>query len=310
MHTLSSLRNEVLGWLDEAGDAGTTATNVDNAIRNAHHRRVSAEKWSFMLYPKQTFSLTGALQTYALHSEFGRPLYFYNQTQREFLEQVPPRQFTDENIDWVEGVSDNTFTLWGVAPVATQPTSATTLTIVSTSASDNSSTKAVVVRGETSTGAVISESLTPSGTSPVTSLNAFVNILNVTLSGAWTGTLTLATSGGTTLLQLSAGELGRQYQQMRLLWIPSGNDVIEYQFYRKPSPLTADNDVPDIPHPFSAVLVWDALLDMAAYDNQVEQGRMAVWAKNQKDGEVALAQAFLEPQSLKSRARYVKYRGD
>jgi hypothetical protein len=306
MDTLLSLRNEVLGWLDEVGDSGTTADNVDNAIRQAHTQRVTEERWGFMLYPKQTLTLTASLSSYSLHTEFHRPLYFFNTTKKDFLVQVPPRSFTDPDIDFVDGQDGKTFTLWGMAPVAKQPTS--TLSLVSTSAADTGSSKAIIIRGETASG-VETETLTPSGTTPVAGTKTFTTILNVTLTGAWAGTLTLS-SASITLLTLTAGELGRQYQQLRLLWSPSSADSIEYQFFRKPSPLTNDYDIPDIPFPHAKILVWDALLLMAAYDNQVEGGRLGVWLDNQRRMDLALRQAYLEPQSLRSRGRFVKYTGD
>jgi hypothetical protein len=308
--TLKSIRDEVLGWIDEVGDSGVTADNVDNAIRQAHTQRVTSLNWPFMLYPKQTFSLVQSQQIYSLHQEYHRPLYFYNQTTREFLEQIPARQFTDDNLNWIDGTTNNAFTLWGMAPVKAQPTSASVVTIVSDSASDTTAAKNIIVRGETASG-IETDTLTPNGTSSVAGTKSFTTILNVTLSAAWAGKLTMTSnSGAVTNLTLAVGEFGRQYQQLRLLWVPGSADVIEYEFFRKPSPLTNDYDVLDIPYPHGKICVWDTLLLMAAYDNQVEGGRLQVWIDEQKRAEAAMRQSFLEPQSLKSRGRYVKYRGD
>ena len=309
METLKTIRDEVLGWIDEVGDTDTTADNVDAAIRQAHSQRVTQERWPFMLYPKQTFSLVANQQLYSLHQQFHRPLYFFNQTHKKFLEQIPPRQLTDTDIDWIAGQNSNTFTLWGTQPVQAQPTSASVVTIVSTSASDNTAAKAVIVRGETTNG-IETETITPNGLTGVAGTKSFSTILNVTLTANWAGTLTMTSnSAAVTNLKLVAGEKGREYQQLRLLYLPSA-DTIEYQFFRKPSPLTNENDILDIPYPHGKILVWDTLLLMAAYDNQVEGNRMGVWIDNQKRMDTALRQAYLEPQSLKSRGRYVKYTGD
>jgi hypothetical protein len=310
MDTLQILRDEVLGWIDEVGDSGDTADKVDNALRQAHHLRCTEHPWRFMLYPKQRFTLAASTISYTLHPLFHRPLYFYNVTQTQFLEETPARQLDDFDIDFINSVSDTAFRLEGTAAVAAQPSSASVVTLVSTDATDTGSAKAVTIRGETTSG-IETETLTPTGTTPVAGTKSFTTIINVTVAGVWAGTLTLTSnSAAVTVLRLVAGELGRQHQQMRLLWTPSGGDIIEYQFYRSPSPFSADNDIPDIPFPHSKILVWDALLLMAAYDDQVEPGRVRVWERKQQELDNSLRNAYLEPQSLQSRRRFVKYRGD
>jgi len=310
VETLKTLRDEVLTWIDEGGDTGTTKTNVDNALKQAHDQRVTQSAWTFMLYPKKTFTLVANQQFYSLDQQFQRPLYFYNQTTRQFLQQVPSRQFNDENINWIDGQNSNTFTLWGVSPVIAQPTAASVVTISSTSAGDTGSVYAVTVRGETTDG-VETETINPNGTTPAAGSTSFITILNVTLSAAWAGKLTMTSnSAATTNLTLVAGEWGRQYQQLRLLYLPGGGGVIEYEFYSKPSPFSNDNDVPDIPDPYAKILVWDALMLMAAYDNQAERGKLLIWGDNQTRMDNALRTAYIDPQSINSRARYVKYTGD
>lgn len=301
----------MLGWVDEVGDSGTTADNINAALTQAHAQRCSQDKWTFMLWRKpETLTLISGQRDYTLHPEFNRPLYFRNTTDREFLEEFPLRTLTDPDVDWNNDTEGRGFVLHGVMPVSAQPTSASVLTLVSSDATDTGSAKNITIRGETAYG-VESETLTPLGLTPVVGAKAFITILNVTLTLPFAGRLSLTSnSGGVTNLLLTPGQYGRQHQQMRLLWTPGSGDTIEYQFFRKPSPLSNDYDIPDIPAPFAKILVWDALLLMAAYDNQVEGNRLALWKEKQMALDTALRQAYLDGQSIKSRGRYVKYSGD
>lgn len=306
MTTYKELQDEVLAWLDESGDTGTTLTNVKNALNQAHFNRLTKELWPFMLWDSaETFSLTAGVQTYGLHPEFHRPYYFYNQTRREYLREVPARGLAPSGADWNQDRDRATFALWGRSPVLSQPTAATTLRIVSSSASDNTVGKAITIRGVVN-GAITTESLTPNGTTPVTGSLSFSKVLGVTKGAAWAGTLTLSTSGGTTLLTLNSDEWGRSYQQLYLLASPSTADVVEYRFYRRPRPLTSDNDLPDIPPPFAKVLVWDALMMLFAYDNQAEAARMQEFSKWQFELDTAMRLAFLESQGVEAEPQYVR----
>lgn len=305
MHTLKSLRDEVLNWMDEAGDTGTTATNVDNAINQAHTQRLTQDKWPFMLWPDPlTFSLVNGQTHYALSQAFSRPLYFYNRTKQTFLKEIPPRGVTEGAFDWVNSTTGLSFVLHGTMPVQSQPSAASVVTIVSSDTADNNVTKAVIVRGLTASG-ISTETITPAGTTPVSGTTSFTQILNVTLSAAWTGTLTLSV-GSTTILTLAAGEYGRQYPRLRLLYNPDSTDLIEYQFYRTPTTLTHDYDIPELPFPHSGILVWDALLQLSAYDNDATGGRIEIWLNNQKRMELQLRQSYLEGQTLGAQPRYVR----
>lgn len=116
------------------------------------------------------------------------------------------------------------------------------VTIVSTSASDSGTSKAITIRGDTTSG-IRSETISPIGTTPTSGAILFNRILDVSLGDVWAGTLTLS-AGSATLLTLTAGEFGRQYPQLRLLYLPDSTDVIEYDFYQIPRPLTADYHIP------------------------------------------------------------------
>lgn len=301
MMTFADLRTEVLRWLDESAATATSASylNVENAIRQAHTIRLTEDNWKFMLWPRvETFSTVGGQQIYSLHQEFMRPFSFRNTTQRVWLQETPGRNIEPLQLDPNNDLDSHRFSLWGRSPVQNQPTSASVLTIVSSSASDNTAAKAIVVTGDTADG-VTSESLTPNGTTPVAGTTSFTQILSVTKSAAWAGTLTMTSnSAAVTNLKLFASEFGRSYPQIQLLYLPDSGDTIAYRFYRKPRALTRDNDLTDIPDPFERVLVFDALLLMGAYDNRLDGGRKQLWERMRDDLDFQLRASQMEGQSI------------
>jgi hypothetical protein len=307
METLRTLREQVLDWLDESGDTGTTKKLVDHAINKSHVNRLTMSNWPFMKWGPLTFSLVKNQREYALHQEFLRPYYFRNKTKSGvYLIEVPDRDLTQTQIDWNQAIDGRHFRFAGRGQVQAQPSSASVITISSSSVSDVGSTKKITIYGE-STDGMTSEDINPNGTSDVAGLTQFTKILGVTKASAWSGTMTMTSNAGAvTNLKLLPTEFGRNYQNIHLLYLPSTTDVIEYDFYRKPRKLSADNDVPDTPYPYSLIHVWDSLLDLSAYDGRVDSGRLSIWAKNQNELEIQMRQEFLEGRSLGARPRHVR----
>lgn len=302
--TFKEIRDEVLNWLDEAGATGTSLTNVNNAINEAHRRRLTAEPWPFMIWDTaETFTLTAADQLYTLHHLFHRSFYFFNRTKKDYLKEVSAKYLSPSGARWNTDSDGNKYVLWGRTPVSEQPASASTVSIVSTSALDNTAARAITIRGLTSSG-LESETITPTGTTTAAGAKSFTKILGVTKGATWVGTLTV-TAGATTLLTLLSTEMGRSHQLLFLLGSPTTADTIEYRFYRLPSRLVDDNDITDIPPGHEQILVWDSLLAMGAYDNRLDGGRLEEWRKRQTDADQAFRAAFSEIQGVDAHSRYV-----
>lgn len=306
IRSFKQLRDEVLAWLDESGSTGTILTNVNNALNEAHRRRLTSEKWPFMLWVQpETLTMVSGQQTYALHHEFHTPFYFFNRTKRCYVREVSARQLAPSGVRWNTDQDNQRFAFWGRSPVANQPSSASVLSITSSSAADNTTAKAVVVRGVTASGTE-EETITPTGTSAALSTKSFITILSVTKSAAWTGTLTMTSNGGAvTNLTLLPAEFARSYQLIYLLGSPSASDIIEYRFYRLPKELEDDNDLTDFPPGHEQILVWDALLAVAAYDDRYNPARVKEWKERQNEAIKALRDATLEVQPVAADAQYV-----
>ena len=107
-----------------------------------------------------------------------------------------------------------------------------------------------------------------------------------------------------TILTLRATEYGRQYRQLELLNTPTAIETLIYKFYRKPSYLDSDNSIPDIPYPFSEVLVYDALLQMGAYNQNISAAAKALWKEEQYRLEQGLLEYDEGPDSLGAAPTY------
>lgn len=318
IYTLKDLRDQVLRNLDELGDTGTTFGLVTNLLNQANHNRAMEYASQFLVWDIPVVLTTEVgRQTYALHEEFMRPLYFFNRATKRYLEEVPERQLGPEGYRWNDATGPaGHFVLWGRTQVKRQPTSRSLLTIVSDDASDvpadaDDGSLDVFVRGETVDGEVASEIISPNGTTEVESVNSYTKIMQVTRAGPWIGNMTMSSNEGEVVnLQLTDCELGKMYQQLFLLQNPTVEEDIEYRFYRNPIRMTNDYDQPDVPYPFSQILVWDALVMMSGYNTELNPQAVAAWKGMQTDMQIAMTNNFIEGQSMEARVRFVRPFGE
>lgn len=326
--TFKGLRDEVSRILDEANtpaaEGTTTKVLIKDFINQAHQQRCGEFPWNFMLWPQEvTFTTILDEHVYILHPEFHRPLYFLNKTTGDYLQEVPFRAIPQTGNRWT-GITEDFghaqhFYFWYPGPTIRQPAVPTTLTFVSSSPLDNSSTYDVVVKGEVvgpsgGLGYVTAEKVTPNGTTPVVTVNTYRTILGITKAGAWNGTMTVTdTTDGTVLYSLLDCELGRPYKGIFINENPTstGLDEIEYRFYRQPMQLVNDYDVPDLPFPHTQLLVYDALVQMSAYLTESNPQTLGIWRQKQMEAQLSLYQAYAtEGQTLEATPTYVRYLGD
>jgi hypothetical protein len=311
IYTFKGIRDEIFRLIDETSTNSPSLVSViKDLVNQAHQQRCVEFPWTFMLWPRaQTFTTVIGQRRYALHQEFHRPVYFWNRTSKDYLEEVPFQSLANEGDDWNNTTGTaRRFFYAGRQCVALQPSTDSPVTLVSSSGSDTGASYNVVVRGEDANGALRAELITPAGTSSMTGSITFRTLLGVTKAGSWNGTLTLSDSGATTLLTLSACELGRAYPLIEVVEAPTTAEVIEYRFYRQPLMLINDYDVPEIPAPHSQILVWDALVGLSAgYLQDVPTATVSVWREKQREAQMALYQALaVEGQTLNARPRFVR----
>jgi hypothetical protein len=317
VYTYKNLRDQVLRLIDEVGDTGTTLDIVKDLMNQAHQLRCSSRPWQFMQWDNAvTLATTAGTYTYALHQEFGRPKFFKDESTGQFLEEVANRELDDRNLAIPANEVDTGeydtlhFYFSGTSAVLRQPAAATTITAVSTSASDTGGTTyQVVIKGELADGSVAAEVLTLTGTTPVTTTLSFQKINGVTKNQNFIGTLTVATTtDALTLVSLLPWEMGRQYQTITFIEDP-GTRTVTYRFFRQPLALVNDYDVPDLRSPYCQVLVWDTLLLLGGgYLTDISSSQLAMWQEQAAKWEFALNSLELTSQSLGSRPSTINTR--
>jgi len=298
MLTFKNIQDEVLLLWDQPGETGNFLTIVKNAINDAHKRRCTSQRWSFMLWEDVlTFATVSGTLTYRAHPLLDTFHRIYNKTDEKPLKEVAPRDYYQVPLNkyYFHKVENS--------PVSADPASTGTLSIESSSASDTEAAKAVIIRFIDGSNDIQEETLTPTGTTPAPTTASAAKVLSVTKGGTWLGTMTLKDSGSNTILTLGITEYGKQYPQIRLLVDPKSADTVEYRFYRKSRKLSNDNDIPDIPDPYSSILIWDAALIIAAYDEAREPPE---WQRKKAEWEKLMADQYLEGQALGAEPRQVR----
>lgn len=281
MLTFLDIQNQVLEYLDQAGDTSHGLTMVKYAINSAHEKRLTEDRWSFMLWPNPvTFTFTTA-ESYILHPEASLLSDFWNTTTMVPMKETPTRS------RFKKGVQDSRYNFEMVqnSPVKVQPgTGVVTVT------------GAAVIKYIGTDNEIYTDTITNGPTT-----HAVKEILAVTKTDA--NALTLTSAAAVQLLSLSASEYGKKYPQIRLFGSGSVGETAEYRFYRKPTLLTLDNQIPDIPYPYSRVLVFDALLDLATYNDSQPP---AFWLSQAELWDRQLRQHYQEGEMEGSESRQVQ----
>jgi hypothetical protein len=87
------------------------------------------------------------------------------------------------------------------------------------------------------------------------------------------------------------GSFVLQNQTLVLTWTPTATDSIRYKFYKLPTEMSVDGDVPDIPYPHSRLLIYDALMRLSVHEDDLPAAKVREWEKRQEKHETALREA-------------------
>lgn len=307
VHTFSYLYKQVMAQIDERGDVDTTRelaqeyVNIANALR-------SVEFGEFFLVVDGQFPTAPNQQDYALSELFDKPIYFLNTATKQYLIEVPNRTIEPENYNLLTGQgSAEEFAYWGVWPVTQQPPLSTgsRIRVTTSNAADLSD---IIVSGLDLNGNTISEAINLSGGAG-TGAVFFTKILQVRKTAITAGVITVmlfSVPGGPTILSLLPSEDGKQFRVMHVFQAPTTPETIVYRYYRKPLVMTSDYDVADIPYPYSQLLVFDALLLLAAYNTDTMEKSIAMWTVQRDKWEEALRDTYKNSQTLGARSQYTR----
>lgn len=194
-----------------------------------------------------------------------------------FLQKYPPSSVPDKDtpteahpVGWI-GVS-------------TLMPSSSTITVVSSSASDT--TQVVRIRGYVS-GVEYTEELTLNGTSTVTSTNTYDSTAgrepSFSKDGDTAGTITIK-SGSTTIATLGPEDRTAIYSKWHLFPTPSSSSTLYITYQKEPNPLNNDNDTPEIRGAADAIIKGTYYLAL----EEKRQFQKAALIKQQFEEEIEL----------------------
>ena len=309
IYTFDALRRQILRELDEEDDAPTTRTLASDYLNQSHQMRVLGYSKYFLLHPKAQYIQTQpGVQRYTLNPLVANILYLRNDTEEVLMREIPNRGLSTGSFDWAsEKGSASEFMFWGHSQVKNQPKVPGILTVVSNNAADFGLPYQVAIKGLNAEGDVFVEIFTLEGQTLVQGDYPFEEIISVTKSGEFHGTVTVtADQGETTVLVLSPVEMGKQYRQIFLVQAPEISETLSYRFFRKPLVLINDYDVPELPSPYSQLLVWDALMLFAGYNTDIRPETTAAWARQQEHWELALEQYLKDSTTLGAEPLFVQ----
>lgn len=171
-----------------------------------------------------------------------------------------PTRFTGTPTDWVP---------LGLTRIHTRPSAACELFVVSTEAADTGTVRVTATR---SNGYQVALSKALTGTTPVsmsTTITDVIDISDVRLSAAQTGTVTVTQgSGGTELSKMVIGQTAPRF--LRIALAPTPAAVITYSIIGIAPLVDMANDTDE---PFEDADFHDILVDGAVHDEWMSRGR-------------------------------------
>lgn len=280
MNTFKKLYTDVLRYFDLALETeGSDVELAKAAVNTAHQLRCNEDNWKFMLSPKYSLEVEADQQDYILpHEDFKKFQYLWSVTKKRFCRSIPMRQIPSSNIelDYSQG-DTQVYTIDSMSPVVVQP-AATGERIRLTSGAAEPASPYLVVEGETSDGTAVSEELSKDSVS----YTEFAKITGYYKVGDFEGTIILiGNTSGTVFLSLRPTEYAKQYPVLRFITIPTESETLSYRYFRNPKVLEYDYQIPNIPFPESGIVVYDALLDLATY-NEIDSESVNIWRAKQE----------------------------
>lgn len=253
---LTNLRTE----LRSRGKINTTALSNTRltAFLNEAQDDVSNEFDFSHLYVEET--LTTTANSRILYTKFSynkielisdvtanNPLFLENEDT--IREQDP--EMSQVGAPWV-------YSIWGYSYVRNQPSAASVVTLVSSSASDSNVN--VTVQG-ISGGVEQTEVINTNGVTPIAGTVSFTELFSIVSDGTHVGTLTATTNAGGVTAAIIGPNGPTDEKQPIYLWpTPTDARSIHVRGYRRPRTMIVDGDFPDLPSNYHELVLIGALI--------------------------------------------------
>lgn len=190
--------------------------------------------------PSYSVTLVAGTQDYALPRDFGKAVYAVDATNNFTYEEVRFDDLAGNPSGIYQQGGANKYTIYE-SPVAVQPTSASVVTVVSSSASDSSA--AVTIRGLVG-GVETFETITLNGVTPANGSLSFTYISSVS-KDLTVGSVTV-TCNSQTVAVIEPERKVVRYKLIRFMPIPSEARTVTIPYHINPLPMSQDDDVPVI----------------------------------------------------------------
>ena len=258
---------------------GDIKSEVKGKIHNSSLNDIKLNRWANLAQDyvwtyadlksaeyNSTFSCVANKEIYYIDANIGRIKSMVNVTN-----EYPMTETSENTLNDIDPARTNTgtpafYSLFGKSEVSAQPSIASQITIVSSSAADT--TQSVRIIGLVS-GVETAENKALNGIVPATTTATFAinGILGVRLSAACAGNITVS-AGAATLVIIPVGKLYKMYQPVKLAPIPSGTDSIRVCYIQGPRPMISDYDIPDLPPEFHSLVIMGTIAQ--AHDEMYE----------------------------------------
>ena len=258
IRTLSELRVNIGTTVRETQINSTLTDFINLTLQEIH----SYHGWTWKRR-KTTFSTVASQEDYNLDEEIDEIAFLRQRSSPTKLLYIPDPDFYRvlPNVEDLGTGPPRYYRLWEETGFSTNLAAADTIYVVSSSASDTSTFKVLVV-GRNSSGEVISESLTMNGITNVTSTTTFAasGLMQVSKSANTTGTISVyRTTCATLLAELAPEEATPRYKRLSLYPVPSAAITVYVEYFERLRLLVGDNDVPQMDYKWNWVLREGAL---------------------------------------------------
>lgn len=233
-------------FLKIQNNVGTEVMDTSSAFKTIVKEYINARYFQILrqinwqnINPDYEFNTVSGTQDYVLPDDFYKPLSVRDSTNGVELAETDLQSLITAYPDDVSEEGTVGKYLIMEQAVKAQPTTATAVSIVSSSGSDT--TQTVLVRG-ISGGVEMTEEETLTGATPAPTTALFTSILGISKSAVTVGKITC--TAGVTLCVLPPETLESRYKIMRLHYVPTTALTIVAPYIMKPSPMYDDMDYP------------------------------------------------------------------
>lgn len=273
---------------NEVQDSSTALKSIIKTyLNNRYFQVLRSINWD-SVEPDFTISVVSGTSTYGLPQDFGKELACRDTTNsitlsKTSLEEIyrnSPEMTTDSGSASLYTildshvqctVSDEIVLGYGLDPYGItgwgSPSTASVLSLVSTSASDTSIV--VYIRGIVN-GINTYEQVTLTGTTPVNTVNAFSSVKFISKSAISVGKVSITSNSGANVVALFPTDMLTFIQKaIRFFYTPTNSFTVALPYIIKPMPLVEDYDYPLID--ISDLLELGAKADVLRYKRQYQK---------------------------------------